>query len=135
MKKIITSAVLVLLVTFYLPACKKSDKKQTTIEKIQGKWQLQTDIDNEHLSGQDNITTITGGPADIFDFRTDGKVYSNLQGQADTSTYVLSGDTKIVIHGFVTYDITTLTSNSFILHIKETLGGTDFDEETISLKK
>ena len=36
MKKIITTA-LVLLVTFYLPACKKSDKDQTTMEKIQGK--------------------------------------------------------------------------------------------------
>ena len=135
MKKFITSAILALLVTFYLPACKKSDKKQTTLEKIQGVWQLETDVDNEHVSGQDNITTITGAAGDILDFRTDGKVYSNLQGEADTSTYALSGDTKIVIEGIVTLDITTLTANLFVLHNKEILGGTDFSEETLTLKR
>ena len=131
MKKIITSAALVLLVGFYLPACKKSDKKQTTLDKIQGVWQLETYTYNEHLSGQDNITTITGGLGDFFDFRTNGIL---IEGIADTTIYRLSGDTKIVIN-LSTYDITTLTSNSFILHIKDDLGGTDFDEGTISLKK
>jgi hypothetical protein len=135
MKKIITSVVLVSLVTFYLPACKKSDKKQTTIEKVQGKWQLVTDISNEHVSGMDHINTTTGSPGDILDFRTDGKVYSNIGGQADTSAYALSGDTKLIINGIQLFDITTLTSNSFILYAKETNGGSDFNEETITLKK
>lgn len=135
MKKFITSVALVLLVTFYLPACKKKDKQQTTIEKIQGKWQLESDIFNDHISGQDNITTITGGPADILDFRTDGKAYVNIGGFTDTSTYTLSGDTKIVLAGIQTFDIITLTANSFILYNKETTGASDFEEETITLKK
>jgi hypothetical protein len=135
MKKIITSAALILLVTFYLSACKKTDKQPTTIEKVQGKWNLVTDIFNEHISGQDNISSITGTTGDNIDFRTDGKVYSNIQGGADTSTYALSGDTKIVINGTLNYDITTLTSSSLILHDMESTGGTDFQEETITLKK
>ena len=135
MKKIIASATLVLMTAFCLLSCKKSDKQPTTMEKIQGKWQLVTDVFNDHISGQDDINTITGGSGDIIDFRTDGKVYSNIQSVGDTSTYVLSGETKIVINGNLNYDITTLTSNSFILHEKENAGGTEFYEETITLKK
>ena len=135
MKRFITSAILALLITFYLPACKKSDKKQTTLEKIQGAWQLESDIWNDHISGQDNITTVTGDPGDIIDFRTDGKVYVNIGGFTDTSAYALSGDTKIILAGTQIYDIKILTANSFILYTKEITGGSDFSEETITLKK
>ena len=133
MKKFIISVMLVSMVIFYLQACKKSDKPQTTIEKIQGKWQLVTDVQNDHIAGQDDITTDTGGPGDIVDFRTDGKVYTSIQGGQDTSTYTLSGDTKIVLDG-TPFDIITLTSNSFIFHNKE-ITGSDFYEVTITLKK
>jgi signal peptidase I len=135
MKKIITSAALVLWVTFYLPACKKTDKQPTTLEKIQGKWQLDKDVFNDHFSGQDNIDSITGMPGDIIDFRSDGKVYTSIQSQVDTTTYSLSGDTKLVVDGNQNYDITTLTSNSFILHQKVNASGSDFYEETLTLKK
>ena len=122
MKKFITSVALVSLATFYLPSCKKSDKQQTTIEKIQGKWQLESDIFNDHFSGQDNIDTTAGDPGDIVDFRTDGKIYTNIGGGKDTSTYALSGDTKIVLDGTQVFDIITLTANSFIIYNKETTG-------------
>ncbi len=74
-------------------------------------------------------------PGDIIDFRTDGKVYTNIQGQPDTTNYSLSGDTKIVIDGNLNYEIKTLTSTSFVLHEKEVGTGTDFYEETLTLKK
>jgi hypothetical protein len=136
MKKFITSAILVLIITFYLPACKKSDKAQTTLEKIQGKWQLVTDVENDHIAGQDDITTYTGGPSDIIDFRADGKAYFNIIGTQDTDTlgYTVSGDTKIVFEA-TQFDIITLTSNLFIIHDKEVITGSDFTEETITLKK
>ncbi len=70
-----------------------------------------------------------------MDFRTDGKVYSNVGGIKETSTYALSGDTKIVFDGAPVFDIITLTPNSFIFHNKEIPGPVDFDEVTISLKK
>lgn len=135
MKKFITSLALVSLVTFYFQACKKSVDEQSTIKKVQGIWQLQSDIQNHHFSGHDNIDTITGEPGDIVDFRTDGKVYTNIGGGKDTSTYALSGDTKIIFDGTLVFDIITLTANSFIFHNKETTGASDFSEVTITLKK
>ena len=92
-------------------------------------------MSNDHFSGEDNITSITGTASDIIDFRTDGKVYTNIQCQADTTTYVIAGDSKITINGDQDYDITRLTSNSFILHEKVNASGTDFYEETLTLKK
>ena len=133
-KKFIISATLVSLAVFYLSACKKSDKQQTTLERIQGVWQLDTDIVKENISGDLDITTTTGEPGDIVDFKTDGKVYVNIGGFIDTSAYSLTSDTKILI-ATQTFDITTLTANSFILYNKETTGASDYIEETITFKR
>lgn len=138
MKKIITSVAVAILITFCLPACKKSSETQppqTTLQKIQAKWQLQTWLDNDHYSGVDHITNSTGGANDYLDFRTDGIVYFSLFGSKYTATYALSGDTKIVFGGTDTYDIKTLTSTSFIIYSKETFGGTDYEEQTFTMKK
>ncbi len=135
MKKIVTAAMVALSILFLLPACKKSDKQPSTLEKIQGKWQLDNEVFNDHLSGQDNITNISGVAGDIADFRTDGKVYTTIQGQSDTSTYALSGETKIVIDDSIIYDIKTLTTSSFVLYNKENDTGTDYYEQTINFKK
>lgn len=134
MKKIIPSVALALLITFYLPACKKTDKQQTTAEKVQNKWQLVSDVENHHVSGQDHFDTIMGTQGDIVDFRTDGKVYFDNGGINDTSTYTLSSDTKIVLDTQV-FDIITLTTNSFIFYEKTITGASDFDELTVTLKK
>jgi len=135
MKTVIPSAALIFLTIFCMEACKKSDIPQSTLQKVQSNWQLVSEIINIHISGQDNISTITGTSADYFDFRTDGKVYSDIQGTPDTVSYVLSGNTKMIINGIESFDITTLTSNSMILDEKQSEGGTDFDEITLSLKK
>lgn len=124
----------VFAMTTFISGCKKSDKPQTTIEKIQGKWKLVTDEENDHVAGQDNITIDHGGPGDIVDFRTDGTLFSDFMGVQNTSTYTLSGDTKIIFDGTQVFDIITITSNSFIFHSKE-ITGSDFYEITITLKK
>ena len=137
MKKIITSIVIVTLVTFYLTACKKSSdtqQPQTTLQKIQNKWLLQNYLENDHYSGLDHIKNLTGGANDYLDFRTDGKVYVSLFGSKDTSTYALSGDTKIVVDGVNIFDIKTLTENSFIIYQKD-ISGSDFLEQTFTMKK
>lgn len=124
----------VIAMTTFISGCKKSDKQQTTIEKIQGKWQLVTDEENDHFAGQDNITIDHGGPGDIVDFRTDGTLFSAFMNVQNTSTYTLSGDTKIIFDGTQVFDIIKLTSNSFIFHSKE-ITGSDYYEITITLKK
>lgn len=136
MKKIIYLMALIALLTFFLTACKKSDKQpKTTIEKVQGKWSLQSEVLNQHVAGHDDITTTPGEANDIIDFRTDGKVYSVVTGIQDTSTYALSGDTKIILDGTQSYDIKELTSSSFIIYNKEIYGTDEYDEITISLKR
>ena len=137
MKKIITSIAIVTLFTFCLTACKKSSdaqQPQTTLEKIQAKWQLQTFLENDHYSGSDHITNITGTANDYLDFKTDGKIYYSLQGHKDTVTYSLVSDIQLLIHGTSKYDIRTLTANSFIFYGKN-VSGSDYLEETFTMKK
>ncbi len=138
MKKIIPTMTFIVLLTFYLTACKKSttDRPQTTMEKVQGKWLLQSEVVNNHNSGLDHITTVTGTPTDVLDFRNDGKVYVDMSGIKDTSTYFILGDTKIVLNGNEIFNIKTLTSSSFIIYEKQVNGGSgDYDESTISMNR
>ncbi len=133
MKKIINSFLVIVLLSFLFAACKKKDVKLTTAEKVQGTWQLQTVVYHQFVSGVDSSYTDTGVNSTI-EFRNDGKAYSDDQGQKDTTTYTLSGDTQIILAGIITYDIKTLTSNSFVLYTKQ-VQGADYYEETVSLIK
>ena len=136
MKKNITSIVVVALITFYLSACKKNDQlPQTTLQKIQNKWTLVNIVDNYRYFGSDHITTSLFASTDYWDFRTDGKIYMST---GSLNIYSLPSDTtKILISGW-TYDIKTLTSNSFIIYLKEEgINGRiyDFFEETMTFKR
>lgn len=137
MKKIITSIAISAISILFMTSCKKTDKpqEQTTIQKIQGTWFLQNIVDNYHSSGVDHIYTTSGISTDFFEFRNDGKIYYSVTGYRDTIPYTLIGDTKIIIGGTDSYDIKTLNANSFIMYKKEMTGGSDYDEETINLKK
>ncbi len=133
MKKNINSLLLVCSLTFFFIACKKKETTQTTAEKVIGVWQLQSDIYHQNVGGVDHSDT-TLGMGSTIEFRSDSKVYSDFQGQRDTSVYYITGNTQITINGIGTYDIKTLTANQFVLYIKKTQGA-DIYEETISLIK
>ncbi len=133
MKTIINSVLIIALLTLFFAACKKKSAGLTTAEKVQGTWQLQSDIYHQHVGGVDYSDTTLGNGATI-EFRSDNKAYSDFNGQKDTAVYTLSGDTQIVLNGTNTYDIKALTSNSFVLYTKQTQGA-DYYEETISLLK
>lgn len=133
MKKIIHSFLIITLLAFVFGACKKKDVKLTTAEKVQATWHLQSDIYHEFVNGVDFSDTAMAINATI-EFRNDGKAYSVSESGKDTTTYTLSGDTKLIIAGDQSYDIKELTSNSFVLYSKE-IDGTDYYEETITLKK
>jgi hypothetical protein len=134
MKKIINSIAIALLLLCFLPACKKDDNPLTTLQKIQGEWLLQSLVTNDHYSGADHISTQSGASSDKFDFRSDGNLYFTFAGTTDKVSYILSGDTKIIIDGTDTFDIKTLTSNSFVIYKKEFFGA-DYEEVTINLKR
>lgn len=137
MKKIITSVAVATLLIFCLSACKKSSDTQTpqtTLQKIQAKWQLENYYENDHYSGADHIKNTVGTSGDYLDFRSDGKVYTSLFGYKDTVTYSLITDTQLLIDGVSKYDIKTLTTNSFVIYGKD-VSGSDFLEEKITMKK
>ncbi len=136
MKKILKTLAVATLIFTWLPACKKTDtvQPQTTLQKIQAKWQLQTYYENDHYLGADHIRNMTGTSNDYLDFRTDGKVYSFIFGNKDTASYSLINDTHLLIDGVTTYEIKTLSASLFSIYGKE-ISGSDFLEETITMVK
>ena len=59
---------LIIVIASHFAACKSKDKQpQTTIEKIQARWTLESQVENEHISGQDNVTNISGTAADVIE--------------------------------------------------------------------
>ncbi len=131
MEKNIKSFLLIGSLTLTFVACKK--KEMTTAEKVLGTWQMKTDIYHENVSGVEYSDT-TYGMGQTIEFRSNNKFYSNFGGQMDSSSYSLSGDTKLIINGTDTLNINTLTSNKFVLYTR-TMQGADFNEETITLTK
>ena len=57
MKTIINSVLLIVLLTLFFAACKKKSAGLTTAEKVQGTWQLQSDIYHQHVGGVDYSDT------------------------------------------------------------------------------
>jgi hypothetical protein len=119
---------------FTLAACHKEEK--TTAEKVQGKWQLAKITDNEHSDDKDVRDTTVGTAADYLDFRADGKLYTYLYGDYDTSNYVIQSDLKIRIGG-ASADIQTLTDKTFRFYSKQpnANGPSAYYEVTFNLKK
>ncbi len=139
MKKVFLFTISSLMLTFIFESCKKKDTT-TTLQKIQAKWAIESVIDHEYdpsSSPADNTNTYQGVAAtDYVDFRADGKVYSSLDGSADTSFYVLSGDTTIISDLLGSVKIQTLNDHALKLYGREDDPSTSsYFEETINLKK
>ncbi len=136
MKKIFISIAIIAILSNSFTGCKKSDTQValTPLQKMQAKWQLVTYAENDHFSGADHFKNLTGGVDDYLDFRVDGKVYVSLFGTKDTSTYAMSGDTRIVIDGSLFLDIKTLTDKACVLYGKDVFGA-DFLEQTFTMRK
>ena len=135
MKSLLFILVLIFSISLITPSCKKKDAEKTTAQKLQNKWTFLNATDNSHYSGTDHIITITGNSGDYMDFRTDGKVYLRLQSSQDTSSYVLSGDTKIIFDGTDTATIQTLTDNALKLYFKDIVSASIYEEITYNLSR
>lgn len=138
MKKFLT--VICVLSILSIASCKKDKKEEvvekTTLEKIQAKWGVENITVRlaDTSIPLDTTLVIPGKASDYFDFRVDGKVYSMFDGEGDTSTYALSGDSTILYQGFGDYKILVLTENSLKLYSKEEQSP-ELYEETLNLKK
>jgi hypothetical protein len=114
MKKLMVPAA-ILAAVMVVSCDKKNDKPvNNTLSKVQAKWK----VNNVKFEEGGEDSTYTGVAADYIDFRTDGKVYTNIADEKDTSAYKLVNDTKLVIDTD-TMNIKQLTSSQFVLEYKE----------------
>jgi hypothetical protein len=134
MKKFITTALTATLLLVFIPSCKKPVEPKTPQEAIIGKWLVENRLANEYYAGADHIINYPGNGTDHVDFRIDGKVYSDIGALKDTMSYSVSSAAIINIDG-INFDIKTFNDKLFVIYNKEQLGGGDYDEMTISLKR
>src|SRR4051812_46669129 len=115
MKKLMVPSAILAAVVMVVSCDKNNDKPaNNTLSKIQAKWK----VNNVKFEEGGEDSTYTGVATDYMDFRTDGKVYTNLANEKDTSAYSLVNDTKLVVDGD-TLAIKQLSSSQFVLEYKE----------------
>jgi len=130
MKKLMVPAAMLAAVVMVVSCDKNNDKPaNNTLSKIQAKW----NVTSIKLDAGEGDSTYTGVTADYVDFRTDGKVYTNVAGEKDTSAYKLVNDTKMVVDSD-TAVIKQLSSNQFVFESKEAIL-TDTLTTTFTLSK
>ena len=134
MKKILSAFAILAFLSISFTACKK-EKTKTASERIIGTWQISNLVYNDHNNGADHIISSNDfATTDTYEFRKDGTVYENYQGESDTSNYTITGENKLMITDDATYDIKTLDDHSLVLYAKVATGS-DYEEVTISFKR
>jgi len=134
MKKILSAFAILAFFSVSFTACKK-EKAKTASEQIIGTWQIKTVVYNDHFDNLDHtITTSSFTANDTYEFKKDGTVYANIQGQSDSSTYTIAGENKLTITDDATYDIKTLDGHTLVLYVKS-ISGSDFEEATITFNR
>ena len=78
-------------------ACKKDSTtaSKTTAQKVIGKWSISSLVGVSYSGGVGYPYTLPASSANYIDFRSDGKSYSLLMNQHDTSTYSIINDHTI----------------------------------------
>jgi hypothetical protein len=117
MKKLMVPAAMIAAVVMAASCDKNNDKPaNNTLSKIQANWK----VGSLHFTAGDEDSTYTGIATDYVDFRTDGKVYSNIANEKDTSLYSLVNDTKLVVDGD-TAVIKQLSSSQFVFEATQVI--------------
>ena len=135
--KLLPAALLFTAVTTFVVSCKKENTKpRTTLEKITGKWKLQSSVTDHFYAGTSHITTYIGTTADYADFRNDNKVYSFVNSSYDTSAYGIISETKIWIDDpSVVFEIQTLTDTDLKLYMKMIYSASEYDESRLEFNR
>jgi hypothetical protein len=130
------SLIIALFVIVFFNSCSKDEETttttpQTTIQKLQHKWNLVSINDIQYLgSSTTQIDTIIsyGLPGDYIDFRTDNFAYVRIAGDYDTLSYSFLNDTKILFSGdTLTINQLTATNLKLIYYGRETNPVNNYD--------
>ncbi len=122
MKKLLLFAML--LATVAMTSCSKSSSKPTLV----GKWKLTSYVYKVGTFTE----TYTGLSGDYMDFKSNGIVETNLDGDKTTADYSIEGS-NVTVDG-LTYSITNLTTSAATLYYAEGSGSNRL-ETTINLRK
>ena len=119
--KMFRVSAMVIAVLVSAASCHKDDNNSTpsTLSRVQANWSVASKVTDK--AGTANDITYTGVSADYMDFKTDSKVYWQLNNVKDTAAYSVTGDSTLVLDG-VSSKITKLSSSEFV--IKQTLVAT-----------
>lgn len=115
--RLLTAIACVAFFSILTGACKK-DKEKGVTEKLMNKWSLVQVLDTVYsFSGASPVASKYEGKSEEYmDFRKDGKLYSFIDNQYDTSNYTYSeANFKLNVNAF-RYNIVILTDNTMILH-------------------
>ena len=94
-------------------SCKKESTTATpksTQDKLLGKWNMISEVQNDYYSGSSHITTNNFQAGDYLDFKSDGKVTNYQSGSTFTYDYGVINESKIWLlsTGYI-YDLKLLT--------------------------
>lgn len=133
-KKLMALSAAVVLI---FAACKKN---QSDSEKILGRWKVESSLLVDVNNGVTVSNTYTGQPSDYIDFRTDGKVYTSVNGNLDTSFYSVANSRVTFTDNnppatVTVFDIRNLSNSTLQLYNKNVISPTHYVESTANLKK
>jgi len=120
------SIVLILFFTSLFISCSKGDSTPATLK---GNWSVNTVIEKEN--GR-IIDTYNGISSDYLNFKTNGILAYNIDGEIDEVPYSINGN--IVTIDSEDYTMTGLSSKTVTLTLSETFGGIRY-ETVANLKR
>lgn len=110
-------------------SCKKSDLQSST--QVLGRWQIESNVINQHYNYQDHETIYYGRNYDYFDFTSNGTVAISYKGYIDYLPYRFSGNRFIIDDEIV--EIRSLTNSEMVLSSRKYYSSVEFDENTYYL--
>ena len=119
-------------------SCKKESTMLTpksTQEKLLGKWNMISEVDNDYYGGSSHITTYNFLPGDYIEFRSDGRATTYNSGSTFTYDYGVINESKIWmgLPNYI-YDLKVFTETDLQLYRKNVTGA-DYYESTTNLKR
>ena len=93
----LTICTLIFMISAILTSClKEKANKGTPSSSLTGNWTVVNETIGNTTVGTkagSTVSNYTGKPGDYFNFTTYGKLYWSINGQKDTATYLIVGDT------------------------------------------
>ena len=123
-----------------ISSCDKDDEISTAeaLERLQKTWKIDS-ISTVFFSSPTSATvTYKGDSTDYYDFRSDGKLYTQVNNTKDTLLYNLLNNNTLVVNNNGVIDsgkLTILNSSKLVGVTRTKLNATDYYEVTANLSR